>query len=567
MIFPTIRFAIFFAIVLPLSWLLMPVHDARPARSRVTQRLLVGLTLLAAALALDGPLGLNGGVAHPVVLALAAAGALLTLLALAAADGFSRWKVFILGASYFFYGAYSWHFAALLAVSTLANQAFSRGFKRLDREQARKALLFVAVAANLGVLAWFKYRGFFVESASNIFTPLGWHIRPPLFEVLPPVGISFFTFQALSYVIDVYRRKIEPVAMLDFAVYLSFFPHVVAGPIVRAYEFLPQLKERRDSRQVDAGLAFWLIAAGLFKKVVISSFLAAQIADPVFKSPSQHGGFEALLGIYAYAIQIYCDFSGYTDMAIGIALLLGFRFPQNFDAPYSAVSLQDFWRRWHMTLSRWLRDYLYIPLGGNQGSRWKAYRNLFLTMLIGGLWHGAAWTFVAWGALHGGGMAIGRFVEDRRKERADGLRVEVHGREVVEAAVAAPLRFANRLADGVIVCGEAIPEKARPWLKRLWTFHLVCLGWVFFRATSINNAFQVLGRLFHGGGAAIDLMVPVAIVAFIATQYVPPKVVGHWQALFSRLEAWQQAVMLATWLVISNVLGPQGVAPFIYFQF
>ena len=235
-----------------------------------------------------------------------------------------------------------------------------------------------------------------------------------MLQIILPIGVSFFTFQAMSYVIDAYRDDLKAVSLLDFAVYLSFFPHLVAGPIVRAREFLPQIRKRADPRFIDASRAFRLIIAGMFKKVVVSSYLATNIVDPVFHAPGSHSSLEVLTGIYGYAFQIYADFSGYTDIAIGIALLLGIKFPPNFNSPYIALSLQDFWRRWHMTLSRFLRDYLYVSLGGNRKGKTRTYVNLMATMLIGGLWHGASWTFVVWGGIHGVGLATERFMADRR---------------------------------------------------------------------------------------------------------------------------------------------------------
>ncbi len=290
------------------------------------------------------------------------------------------------------------------------------------------------MTANVGALGYFKYYGFFVDSVTNGFGKLGIHVSPPLLQVILPIGISFFTFQAMSYVIDAYRDNLKPVGLLDFAVYLSFFPHLVAGPIVRATEFLPQLRKRADPRRIDAAYAFRLIVAGMFKKVVVSSFLASTIVDKVFAAPGNHSSLEILFAIYGYAFQIYADFSGYTDIAIGCALLLGIRFPPNFDSPYIAMSLQDFWRRWHMTLSRWLRDYLYISLGGNRGGRWKTYRNLMLTMLIGGLWHGASWTFVIWGGIHGVGLCRGA-ADGRSPRRPPPARAGRHARAPVRAVV------------------------------------------------------------------------------------------------------------------------------------
>src|SRR5690606_18539825 len=274
---------------------------------------------------------------------------------------------------------------------------------------------------------------------------------------------------AISYVIDIGRGEIRPMSLGEFALYLSFFPHLVAGPIVRASEFGPQLRHRPDPRAVPAGEAFRLIAFGLFKKVGVSSYVATELVDPVFGAPGAHGSWDLLLGTYAYAIQIYADFSGYTDIAIGCALLLGIRFPQNFDAPYRALSLQDFWRRWHMTLSRWLRDYLYIPLGGSRQGVRRTYRNLFLTMVLGGLWHGAAITFVAWGALHGGYLALERWVKGRW------------------AAQDRP---------------PAFPPEATALFQWFVTFHVVCLGWVFFRADSVRTALDVLHSIATASGPA-----------------------------------------------------------------
>ena len=595
MLFPTIRFAIFFVVVMPASWLLMPL----PGRSRTRATLeddqpwLVpaGLVALAAVL---GPLAPWDGPAALTVIGWLAALGLggLGVLRWMELAGLARWNLFMLVASYVFYGAYDWRFVALLAVSTAGNQAITTRLHRSDAESRRRLLLTLGVTANLGLLAWFKYKGFFLEGASSVLGWVGIDMEMPGGALIPPVGISFFTFQALSYVIDTYRRRIEPAPLLDFAVYLAFFPHLVAGPIVRASEFLPQLRQPRDARQVDTGLAFWLIASGLFKKVVVSSYLADAIVDPVFRIPSQHQALDTLLGIYGYAIQIYCDFSGYTDMAIGLALLLGFRFPQNFDAPYTAVSLQDFWRRWHMTLSRWLRDYLYIPLGGSQRGPRRAYVNLFLTMLIGGLWHGAAWTFVVWGALHGGYLAAERWWTSRPVPQppsdpmdapmplpSDGDRTDVEEAGTPASAAIEPggtepggaepggIALLSRVRTWQAARPEVSPAR-KTWTGRIATFHVVCLGWVFFRSPTISDAFEVLGRLFSfGTGSGINLVVIATIALFIATQYVPSDAVGRAQAFFSRLAPWQQGVALAGFVMFTSALSPSGVAPFIYFAF
>jgi len=475
MLFPTVTFAIFYMIVLPLNWLLMQWR--------------------------------------------------------------TRWKLFMLAASYYFYGYFELRFVVLLMVSTVFNQICAQLIHRNESERVRRGVLAFAVAGNLGILAYFKYYGFFLSSATNFLDGLGIGISPEILAITLPIGISFFTFQALSYVIDIYRRTFEPVSLLDFAVYESFFPHVVAGPIVRAAEFLPQLKERHDPRRVDASKAFFLIFIGLFKKVVIANFLATEIVDTVFGSPNQASSLEVLVGVYAYAVQIYADFSGYTDMAIGLALLLGFRFPQNFDGPYTSVSLQDFWRRWHMTLSRWLRDYLYIPLGGNRGSGRATYRNLMITMVLGGLWHGAAWTFVVWGGIHGGFLSLEHWRRQRRAAR--GLP-------------------------------EPPDNALRRTGQRLVTFHIVCLAWVFFRAESIETAFDLLGRLvWHWSDPSplVTTSVLVAIAFGIGAQYIPKGAMSRAMATFSHLSPVTQGLALGFALLVTNTLGPRGVAPFIYFQF
>ena len=472
MLFPTATFVIFFLAVLPLSWLLM-----RHGRS---------------------------------------------------------WRVFMIAASFVFYAWWDWRFIGLLAVSIVWNQLLAVGIAREGRPERRKALLALAVVGDLSMLAYFKYYDFFVVSSSNLGSYAGFDIPLATREIVLPVGISFFTFMAISYVVDVYRRDTEPTSFSRFAVYLSFFPHLVAGPIVRAGELVPQLATPRDPRRVDASRAFYLIAAGLFKKLVIASFLARTIVDPVFAAPSEHSSLEILVAIYAYAVQIYADFSGYTDMAIGIALLLGFRFPQNFNSPYAATSLQDFWHRWHMTLSRWLRDYLYIPLGGSRRGRLLTYRNLMITMLLGGLWHGAAWTFVIWGGLHGAGLAFERWRRERSPERS------------------------------------TAPSTARLWRNRLITFNFVCLAWVFFRASSLDSAEAMLRGLVGRWGEPSPLVtfgVIAAIAVGIGAQYLPSRLPSLAMARFSRLPLAGQAVVLGACVMLVSTLGPTGVPPFIYFQF
>ena len=298
------------------------------------------------------------------------------------------WKPFVLAASYVFYAAASVGYALLLAAVTLANQLGAVLVSRAASESARRRIMAATVAVDLGVLGLFKYYGFFVGEIGRFLDSLGLGMPLPLLTLALPIGLSFITFQAISYVVDVKRGHLEPASTLDFALYLSFFPHVVAGPIVRAREFIPQLAKPRDPRSVAVGAGVVLIAIGLVKKVAVADYLAREVVDPVFGVPEAYAAPDVALAAYAYAAQIYCDFSGYTDIAIGVALLMGFVFPQNFNSPYRALSFRDFWRRWHMTLSRFLRDFLYIPLGGDRGGKLRTARNVMITMVLGGLWHG-----------------------------------------------------------------------------------------------------------------------------------------------------------------------------------
>jgi len=446
------------------------------------------------------------------------------------------WKVFMVAASYVFYSWWDWRFVFLLGAVTAIAQVGAVVVQRCEDERRRRLAMVASVTALLGLLGWFKYYGFMAVNVDNLFHTIGTGRLVPLLAVTLPVGVSFFTFMALSYVVDVYRRKLEPAHGLDVAVYLSFFPHLVAGPIVRGEELLPQIRRRRDPAAIDFGRAAWLVAAGLFKKVVISSYVDSAIVTPVFSAPHQHSALEILFATYGFAVQIYADFSGYTDIAIGLAMFLGFRFPQNFDRPYTARSLQDFWRRWHMTLSRWLRDYLYIPLGGGRGSRWQVARNIMITMILGGLWHGAAWTFVAWGAIHGSGQVVGHLRRSHRQAR--GL---------------------DPLPDGTL----------RVIVQRLVTFHIVCLGWIFFRADSFSTATTLIGRLFTAWGRAplVTPLVVITVVGAVALQYLPAILGGRVQGGFARQPWVVQGAILGVVLLVITTLGPQGVAPFIYYKF
>lgn len=435
------------------------------------------------------------------------------------------WKPFIVAASYVFYGAAGWLFCFLLAGVTLWNQLAAVALSRTEGERRRCAIVAVAVAVNLVLLAIFKYYGFFAQQWADAFAGIGLGPPLPLLTIALPVGISFYTFQAISYVIDVKRRHIARASLIDFAVYLSFFPHLVAGPIVRSREFLPQLATPRDPRRVAVGSGLSLIALGVVKKVVISDYLASKLVDPVFAVPQAYHAPDVLLAAYGYAAQIYCDFSGYTDMAIGLALLLGFVLPQNFRSPYRATGLRDFWRRWHMSLSRFIRDDLFIPLGGSRGSALFTYRNLMITMVLVGLWHGAAWTFVIWGAYHGVGLVI---------EHALGGRLKLPG-----------------------------------WLRWVVTFHLVVLGWIMFRATSLQNFWGFVSRLGSWGAPTLWLFpVLLGIGVTIGFQLLPAHRLQGFQLRVERLHPLLLAAGLAVVIAVSGAtVSSQGVPPFIYFRF
>ena len=463
MIFPSVQFAIFFTLVLPLSWLLMK---------------------------------------HPKL-----------------------WKPFIVIASYVFYGAASWNFCFLLAGVTAGNQLAATVICRLAGERQKRIVLAIVVALDLGVLGVFKYYGFFSQQFSDALHSVGLGMPLPLVQLALPVGISFFTFQAISYVVDVKRGLVAPGRPIDVAVYLSFFPHLIAGPIVRAREFLPQLATPRDPNQVAVGAGVSLIALGLVKKIVIADFLARSVVDRVFAVPQAYDGLNALLAAYCYAAQIYCDFSGYTDMAIGLALLMGYVFPQNFRAPYRATGLRDFWRRWNMTLSRFLRDYLYIPLGGNRGGRLLTYRNLLITMLLGGLWHGAAWTFIAWGSLHGVGLIV---------EHMWGGRIRLPG-----------------------------------WLRWLVTFNVVVFGWILFRSPSLDAVGSFLSRLRNlGSPTLLSPAVLLALLVVIGLQLIPARPLEALQIRIDRVKPLLLGLGLTIVIAFAGATVPsQGVPPFIYFRF
>ena len=313
--------------------------------------------------------------------------------------------LFVTAFSYYFYYKSSGTYFFLLALVTVSDFFIARFMAGTSVGWKRKASVVLSLAINLGLLAYFKYTNFLGDVFASLLGGTFHH-----YDIFLPVGISFFTFQSLSYTIDVYRKDITPLTnLLDYAFYVSFFPQLVAGPIVRARDFIPQIRRPLFVSHEMFGRGIFLIASGLFKKAIISDYISVNFVERIFDNPTLYSGVENLMGVYGYALQIYCDFSGYSDMAIGIALLLGFHFNKNFDSPYKSASITEFWRRWHISLSSWLKDYLYISLGGNRKGKIRQYANLVITMFLGGLWHGASWNFVVWGLFHGIALAAHKF--------------------------------------------------------------------------------------------------------------------------------------------------------------
>lgn len=439
-------------------------------------------------------------------------------------------KLFLLLASWFFYAQWDWRFVGLLIASAILNWGAAALIAR-NRERGRRTgwLVGLGVAANLLILGFFKYYGFFVEQAGELLAQFGWERDLPLLQIVLPVGISFFTFQGISYVVDVQRGKTPPAnSLLDVMLLMSFFPHLVAGPIVRASDLLPQFERTPRLTRVMATHGLLLIAWGLFKKTVIASELSVNLVDPVFFDPTAYGAVDIAAAVYGYAVQIYCDFSAYSDMAIGLAALLGYSFPRNFDQPYRASSMQQFWRRWHISLSSWLRDYLYVPLGGGRKGLLASCVNVFITMVLGGLWHGAALTFLAWGALHGGVQVIERL-----------FRAALKDRKVVPTVI------------GVLV-----------------TFHIVCLGWILFRAESFDLALQMLEGLGRIGPVVVlTPLLLTLIVGGLAMHWLPPRAVEGMAERLKTAPSLTLGLLIGAAILLVEAVRPEGVAPFIYFQF
>lgn len=470
--------------------------------------------------------------------------------------------LFILGASYVFYAHWDWRFLPLIWGSSTADWLLGNAIARASDPRRKKLWLIATVVMNLGVLGFFKYFNFGVDSLAAALGAFGIEAPEVALRVALPVGISFFTFESMSYVIDVYRGELEPQkSYFEYLSFVAFFPHLVAGPIVRPRDLLPQLAGPARFSSEEASEGLFLIAVGLLKKVVIGDYLALNLVDRVFDAPLMYSALECYVGVLGYAVQIYCDFSGYTDIAIGSALLLGVRFPLNFNAPYKAHNIADFWRRWHISLSTWLRDYLYISLGGNRRGKGRTYFNLMATMLLGGLWHGASWTFVVWGALHGAALAITRALQDlrARASRAPARSAATTGGATTDAAT----------TDGKRSSAAAPRNPWRRALGVLVTFHFVCACWVFFRAETFSQAhllFSQLGTLttYHPN---LHPTVLVVLALGLATHLMPEQLYVRARETFIRLPAPAQGLALFLAAVALRQMASSSAVPFVYFQF
>ena len=446
--------------------------------------------------------------------------------------------LYVIAFSIYFYYKSSGIYFLLLLFAAVSDYLIGNAIAREQNDGTKKRWVALSVVINLGMLGYFKYTNFFIEMANGLFGSGFLDFQ----NIFLPVGISFFVFQSMSYTIDIYRGQIKPLERwTDYLFYLSFFPQLVAGPIVRAKDFIPQIRKPLMVTREMFGTAIGLIIIGLVKKAIISDYISLNFVDRIFDEPALYSGFECLMGIYGYALQIYCDFSGYSDMAIGIALLLGFRFPKNFDAPYKSATITEFWRRWHISLSSWLRDYLYISLGGNRKGKVRTYLNLLITMVLGGLWHGAAVRFVLWGALHGVALAV------------------------------------HKMWLAVVPRAKADGKDMNPLFRILGfvlTFNIVCLGWLLFRAEDMQTVHLMLYQIFHSFNTSIIPQVVLGykevfalIVIGYGMHFMPAKIDLDMQRKVASASFWWQValIVVAAWCVMQ--IKSSDIQPFIYFQF
>jgi len=437
----------------------------------------------------------------------------------------------LLVASYYFYGCWDWRFLPLIFTTTLVNYLTAIGIENSTSKRRRRWLMVVSASFSLGLLAFFKYWGFFTESAYEILTWLGFHVNRHVLNIVLPVGISFYTFQTMSYTIDVYRGQIKAVrSFKDFALYVAYFPQLVAGPIERSSSLMPQITHPRRKKQGDFAEGLNLVLMGLFLKIVVGDNLGF-IANGIFSAgKGELTGTEALVGVYCFAFQIYGDFAGYSSIARGVSKWLGIDLMTNFRMPYLARNPSDFWQRWHISLSSWLRDYLYIPLGGSRCSTAKIYRNLMITMLLGGLWHGAGWTFIIWGGLHGVILCIYRALGDKMK----------------------------------------LPGRWGRIIATVGFFHIICLTWVFFRADTFDQAWEMLRLIFTAQEMTPLARYGLGMLTFLCLPMMLYEIWLDQTHTLRRLETvrWGWRAAVYCYIVFMLIVFPPPVfGQFIYFQF
>lgn len=447
-------------------------------------------------------------------------------------------KAFLLAASYFF--AWKWKplFLATIVGSSLANFALGRALHRMKGHPHRKKVLVLGLVANLGLLGFFKYYGFFVDNLQGLLTLLDLEVHLPLLEVIAPFAISFYTFQGMAYLVDTYRDKaVQPETLLDFLLFISFFPQLGAGPICRSNQLLPQLHAPAPDKVPELSTAFTLIVTGLFKKMVLATYLASHLTTDAFILPKNYSTLELVLAVYAYTAQVYLDFSGYTDIARGVGLLFGFRIPENFNYPYAATNIGDFWRRWHITFSTWLREYIYFPLGGSRKGRWRTYFNLMVTFVACGIWHGASWGYVIWGALHGVGLSLYKASLDIRRD---------HGIK---------------------------SEGPWPWwwsaLGWFTTISFCAFARIFFKTSDLSVAGEVWRTLFEGTtrGAGFDLGVLLVTLLTLFLNFYGRPIFDLVVRMHDALPNPTRPVAWAGALLTLFTLKPYGMAATIYFSF
>lgn len=470
--------------------------------------------------------------------------------------GWKTKKVNLLLASYIFYAAWNPPFILLLWLSTVVDFFVGKALYTQENKYKKKLLLVISLIGNLGMLCFFKYGTFLLDNFVHLVNAIGFDYHPAKPNIILPAGISFYTFTTLCYTIDMYKKKSEPVkSMLDFSLFVTFFPHLVAGPIVRPPQLVPQFETPRKATSEQLSQGLLLLSLGLFMKVVLADSMLSGSANAIFNSHAPLGSLDAWMGVFAFSGQIFFDFAGYSTCAIGVAMCLGFVLPHNFLYPYASIGFSDFWRRWHITLSAWLRDYLYIPLGGNRNGKTRTYINLMLTMLLGGLWHGASWTFVVWGALHGFYLWVEKIIVDIRKDKVKPIALTPAGEVGV---LGTPPEFLKRRT--ISNFGLA-----------LFTFFLINVTWVFFRAPDFHGAWNMLTSMFGGTSHADPVLSTLSIIK--VSVIIVAVVICHW--LMRNTRVLTVAQKLPWWLlgfiwailVLLIIWSQESSSAFIYFQF